>query len=244
MAKTFLLLGGRSDIGVACAHEFAANGFDIILAARSSSELEGSVKDIEIRHGVKAYAVEFDGAATETHAEFYTSLPAKPDVALYAIGSLGDQKISEKHWAEAEKVISSNYTGAVSILSIVANDLESRNEGAIIGISSVAGERGRQSNYIYGSAKAGFTAFLAGLRHRLAGTNVKVITVKPGFVATKMTAEMDLPKPLTATPKHVAKAVYNAYVAGKSTIFTLGVWRQIMFVIRSIPESIFVKTKL
>lgn len=244
MAKTFLLLGGRSDIGVACAHEFAANGFDIILAARSSSELEGSVKDLEIRHGVSAYSAEFDAAATETHAEFYASLPVKPDVLLYAIGSLGDQRISEKDWTEAEKVISSNYTGAVSILSIVANDLESRNEGTIIGISSVAGERGRQSNYIYGSAKAGFTAFLAGLRHRLAGTNVKVITVKPGFVATKMTAEMQLPKPLTATPERVARSIFRAYSSGKRTIYTLGVWRQIMFVIRSVPETIFVRTKL
>lgn len=244
MAKTLLLLGGRSDIGVACAHEFAANGFDIILAARSLSELENSVKDFEIRHDVRAYAVEFDAAATETHPEFYASLPAKPYVVLYAIGSLGDQKISEKDWSEAEEVISSNYTGAISILSIVANDLESRNEGAIIGISSVAGERGRQSNYIYGSAKAGFTAFLAGLRHRLAKTDVKVLTVKPGFVATKMTAEMDLPKPLTATPERVAKAVFKAYKNGKNTVYSLGIWRQIMFAVRAVPETIFIKTKL
>lgn len=244
MAKTLLLLGGRSDIGVACVHEFAANGFDIILAARGPDELEIAVKDIQIRHGVKAYKAEFDASNTAAHAEFYRSLPAKPDVVLYSIGSLGDQKVSEKDWSEAEKVISSNYTGAVSILSITANDLESRNEGTIIGISSVAGERGRQSNYIYGSAKAGFTAFLAGLRHRLAKTKVKVITVKPGFVATKMTAEMDLPKPLTATPERVAKAVFTAYASGKSTIYTLGVWRQIMFVVRSVPEFIFVKSEL
>ena len=146
MAKTLLLLGGRSDIGVACVHEFAANGFDIILAARGPDELEIAVKDIQIRHGVKAYKAEFDASDTAAHAEFYRSLPAKPDVVLYSIGSLGDQKVSEKDWSEAEKVISSNYTGAVSILSITANDLESRNEGTIIGISSVAGERGRQSS--------------------------------------------------------------------------------------------------
>ncbi len=244
MTKTLLLLGGRSDIGVACAYEFAANGFDIILAARSSDDLDSSVKDFEIRHGVKAWTVEFDASATETHAGFYTSLPERPGVILYSIGSLGVQKVSEQDWSETEKVISSNYTGAVSILSIAANDLESRDEGTIIGISSVAGERGRQSNYIYGSAKAGFTTFLAGLRHRLAKTKVNVITVKPGFVATKMTAEMDLPKPLTATPQRVAKAVYKAYASGKSTIYTLGVWRQIMFVVRSVPESVFVKSKL
>lgn len=244
MAKTLLLLGGRSDIGLACAHEFAANGFDVILAARCADDLDPTVSDFEIRHGVRAYRVEFDAAAIETHGDFYASLPARPDVVLYAIGSLGDQKVSEKDWAEAEKVISSNYTGAVSILSMIANDFEKRNEGTIIGISSVAGERGRMSNYIYGSAKAGFTAFLAGLRHRLAKTNVNVMTVKPGFVATKMTAEMPLPKPLTATPQRVAKAVYKAYLSRKKTIYTLGVWRPIMFVIRSVPESIFIKTKL
>jgi decaprenylphospho-beta-D-erythro-pentofuranosid-2-ulose 2-reductase len=244
MAKTLLLLGGRSDIGLACAHEFAGNGFDVILAARGADELDSTISDFEIRHGVRAYGAEFDAAAIETHGDFYASLPVRPDVVLYAIGSLGDQKVSEKDWAEAEKVISSNFTGAVSILSIIANDFEARNEGTIIGISSVAGERGRMSNYIYGSAKAGFTAFLAGLRHRLAKTNVNVITVKPGFVATKMTAEMPLPKPLTATPQRAAKAVYKAYLSRKKTIYTLGVWRQIMFVIRSVPESIFVKTKL
>lgn len=244
MAKTLLLLGGRSDIGVACAHEFAANGFDIILAARSSDDLDAAVKDIEIRHGVRAWKAEFDAAETPTHSAFYASLPVKADVVLYSIGSLGDQKESEKDWSAAEKVISSNYTGAVSILSIVANDLESRNDGTIIGISSVAGERGRMSNYIYGSAKAGFTAFLAGLRHRLAKTNVDVITVKPGFVATKMTAEMDLPKPLTAPPERVAKAIYKAYRSGKHTVYSLSIWRPIMFVVRAVPEMVFVKTKL
>lgn len=244
MSKTLLVLGAKSDIAQACAHEFAANGFNLILAARNSTELSNSVTDYQIRHKIGVHMAEFDAADTASHSRFYADLPVKPDVVLYAIGSLGDQKTSENDWTEAEKVITSNYTGGVSILSIAANDLESRNEGAIIGISSVAGERGRQSNYIYGSAKAGFTAFLAGLRHRLAKTNVKVLTVKPGFVDTKMTAGMDLPTPLTAAPERVAKAVFRAYVAGKSTIYTLGVWRQIMFVVRSVPEFIFVKSQL
>ncbi len=244
MAKTLLLLGGRSDIGKACAHRFAAAGFDIILAARGSDDLDIAVGDLEIRHGVKAYKAEFEAAAYETHAEFYESLPAKPDVVLYSIGSLGNQKVSEENWTEAEKVISSNYTGAVSILSVVANDMANRNEGTIIGISSVAGERGRMSNYIYGSAKAGLTTFLAGLRHRLASTNVRVITVKPGFVATKMTADMDLPKILTASPEHVAEAVFSAYRRKKSTVYSLGIWRQIMFAVRLVPEKLFVRTKL
>ncbi|MEQ1605757.1 MAG: SDR family oxidoreductase [Pyrinomonadaceae bacterium] len=244
MSKTLLVIGARSDIAQACAHEFAANGFDLILAARNSEDLANAITDYEIRHQIKAYTIEFDASETATHPAFYTELPIKPDVVLYAIGTLGDQKVSEKDWAEAEKVITSNYTGGVSILSIIANDFESRDAGTIIGISSVAGDRGRQSNYIYGSAKAGFSAFMAGLRHRLAATNVKVLTVKPGFVETKMTEGMDLPAMLTAKPPQLAKAIFKAYKSGKSTLHYLPIWRQIMFVVRSVPEVIFVKSKL
>lgn len=244
MAKTVLILGGRSDIGLACAHEFATNGFDIILAARNSADLSSTRSDLEIRHGVRVHVAEFDAAKPELHREMYEVLPVKPDVTIYSIGSLGEQKLLEKDWSETEKVIRSNYTGAVSILSIIANDLEKRNAGTIIGISSVAGDRGRQSNYVYGSAKAGFTAFLAGLRHRLAVTNVKVLTVKPGFVETKMTEGMDLPGMLTAKPQQIAKAIFRAYRSGKRTLYYLPVWRQIMFIVRSVPEFIFIKTKL
>lgn len=243
MNKTLLLLGGRSEIGLACAHEFAARGFDVILAGRRSESFANLASDITIRHEVSCQSVEFDALEFGDHETFYHAITPKPDVVIYAIGVLGEQSESERDWNMAAEVIGSNYVGAVSILSIVANDLEQRG-GCIIGISSVAGERGRRSNYIYGSAKAGFSTFLAGLRHRFASTNVTVITVKPGFVATRMTAEMDLPKRLTATPQRVAKAVYNAFASGKHTVYSLGVWRQIMFMVRSLPESIFVRTKL
>ncbi len=244
MANTLLVLGGRSDIAQATAQEFAANGFNIILAARDSASLAPIKSDIEIRHDVSVDLCEFDAADIPSHRKFYADLAVKPDVVLYAIGSLGDQKTAESEWQEAEKVISSNYTGAVSILSIIANDLEKRDAGSIIGISSVAGERGRQSNYIYGSAKAGFSAFMAGLRHRLAKTNVNVMTVKPGFVATKMTEGMDLPGILTAKPDQIGKAIFKAYLSKKRTLYYFPVWQQIMFVIKNVPESIFIKTKL
>lgn len=244
MSKTILVLGARSDIAQAAAYEFARGGFDVILAARDSASLDPVRSDLEIRHGVKAYTVEFDAADFGAHERFYADLPAKPDVSLYAIGYLGEQKKAETDWPEAEKIITSNYVGAASILSVVANDLEERKEGAIIGISSVAGERGRQSNYIYGSAKAGFTAFLAGMRHRLAAANVQVITVKPGFVATKMTAGMDLPERLTAKPSDLGAAIFRAYLKRKHTIYFLPSWRLIMLAIRNVPESIFVRSKL
>ena len=244
MAKTLLILGGRSDIAQETALEFAAHGFDIILAARNCGSL-GSVKsDLEIRHGITVFLAEFDAAEYASHTGFYTNLPATPDVALYAIGSLGEQQKAERNWTEAEQIIDSNYTGGVSILSIIANDFETRDGGTIIGISSVAGERGRASNYIYGSAKAGFSTFMAGLRHRLAKSKVRVLTVKPGFVATKMTAEMELPEMLTAKPEQLAKAMFKACKSGKRILYYFPVWRQIMFFIKNVPEFLFEKTKL
>ncbi len=244
--KTLLVLGAKSDIAQAVAREFALHNFDVILAARNSSdELLAAMKtDLEIRGGVRAFAVEFDAEDFAAHDEFYKNLPASPDVVLCAFGYLGKQGQAEKDWSEAARIINANYTGAVSILNIAANDFESKSAGCIIGISSVAGERGRASNYIYGSAKGGFSIFLDGLRHRLSRFDVNVITVKPGFVETKMTAGMDLPKILTAQPEQLGKAVFDAYRKKKATLYYLPAWRFIMFVIRNVPEFIFQKTKL
>jgi short-subunit dehydrogenase len=122
--------------------------------------------------------------------------------------------------------------------------MELRGKGAIIGISSVAGERGRQSNYFYGSAKAGFTAYLSGLRNRLYKKGVHVMTVKPGFVRTKMLDNMQTPGPLTAMPSQVAEDIYQGLTKKKNSIYTKSVWRPVMYVIKSIPEPIFKKLKL
>jgi short-subunit dehydrogenase len=132
-----------------------------------------------------------------------------------------------------------NYTGAVSILNVVAEDFEKRGQGAIVGMSSVAGDRGRQSNYIYGSAKAGFTAYLSGLRNRLAKTGVHVMTVKPGFCRTKMTEHLELPAALTAEPAQVATAVFQGMEKKQNVVYTLWMWRWVMLVIRCIPECVF-----
>lgn len=237
-------MGARSDIAQATAHEFARNGSNVILAARNVETLAATKSDLEIRHQTTVYLAEFDAEGFDSHQDFYRKLPVKPDIVLYAVGYLGDQKLSETDWKEAEKTITANFTGAVSILSIVASDFESKKQGTIIGISSVAGERGRQSNYLYGSAKSGLTTFLAGLRHRLMASGVTVITVKPGFVRTKMTASMDLPRLLTASPEGLASAIFKACRNKRTVVYFLPVWRLIMSVIRNVPERIFVKTKL
>ena len=243
--KPLLVLGAKSDIAQAVAREFASHNFDVILAARNSFiESPAAKTDLEIRFGVRAFAAEFDAEDFASHAAFYANLPAAPAVILCAFGYLGEQAEAEKNWTEAARIISANYTGAVSILNIAANDFEARGAGCIIGISSVAGERGRASNYIYGSAKGGFSIFLDGLRHRLSRANVQVLSVKPGFVDTKMTEQMDLPKILTAQPENLARAIFAAYRKKKSTLFYLPAWRLIMLAVRNAPEFIFHKSNL
>ena len=239
-----LILGATSDIAIALAHRFAQAGCNITLAARACERLAETVTDLEIRHNIKAKTVEFDALNYAGHTDFYDGLATKPDVAICVFGYLGDQKVAQANFAEAEKIIDSNYTGAVSILNIIANDFEQRRAGTIIGISSVAGDRGRQSNYVYGSAKAAFTAYLSGLRNRLAKAGVHVITVKPGFVRTKMTAGMPLPAPVTAKPERVASDVFNAFAKQRNQVYTLWMWQFIMLIIRHIPEGIFKKMNL
>lgn len=241
---TVLILGASSDVAVACAHEFAKQGFDLLLAGRDLDRLKISSQDLQIRYQRKITPVAFDALAFDTHFDFYKNLPQKPDVTICVFGLLGDQAISAKDWNECKKVIDSNYTGAVSILNIIANDYEQNKSGTIVGISSVAGERGRQSNYIYGSAKAGFTAYLSGMRNRLIQAGVHVMTVKPGFIYTRMTENLKLPKPLTATPGHLGRAIFKGVSKKKNVIYVLPMWRLIMLIIRNIPESIFKKLKM
>jgi decaprenylphospho-beta-D-erythro-pentofuranosid-2-ulose 2-reductase len=244
MSKTLLILGAKSDIALAAAREFARNKFDIILAARQSNELASTKSDLEIRFQIKAYLAEFDAEDFDSHTDFYADLPVRPDVVLCAFGYLGEQAEAEKNWTEAKRIIDANYVGAVSILNLVAADFETRRAGSIIGISSVAGERGRQSNYIYGSAKSGFSVYLDGMRHRLVKSGVHVVTVKPGFVETKMLQGKEHPKILTARPDQLARAIFQAVQKQKATLYYLPVWRLIMLMIRNTPEFIFTRTKL
>jgi decaprenylphospho-beta-D-erythro-pentofuranosid-2-ulose 2-reductase len=242
--KTVLILGGTSDIGVAIARYFAGENFDIALAGRNVAELEKLATDIQIRSGRETRAILFDALDFDSHKKTYQSLGFIPDVCVCAFGYLGDQPTAASHWSEAKKIIDSNYTGAVSILNIVAEDFAKRGSGTIIGISSVAGDRGRQSNYIYGSAKAAFTAYLSGLRNHLFHSGVEVMTVKPGFVASKMTEGLALPPKLTAQPGQVGRQVYDAYLKKQNVVYVLGIWRYIMGTIGLLPEFAFKRMKL
>lgn len=244
MEENVLILGATSDMAVAVARQLAMEGYSITLAGRSTERLSAIEGDLRVRHKVTVSSVYFDALDFKSHEQFYNDLPEKPDIVICVFGLLGDQVEAQRNWTHCQEIINSNYTGAVSVLNVIANDFERRKKGMIVGISSVAGERGRQSNYIYGSAKAGFTAYLSGLRNRLYRHGVHVLTVKPGFVKTKMIENLDTPGLLTASPKIVGERISRAIVKKKDTIYVLPVWSLIMLVIKIVPESIFKKLKL
>lgn len=239
-----LILGARSDIGKAVAHKFAALGHPVQLAARNAASLEADKTDMELRYRVAVSLHDFDALALDTHDSFVAALPELPRIAVCAVGLMGQQAENERDVTTAARVIRSNFEGPASILAILANRFEERGSGTIVGISSVAGDRGRATNYVYGSAKAGFTAFLSGLRNRLAKSGVHVVTVLPGFVATQMTEGMDLPAKLTAEPSEVAEAIARAVERKKNVIYVRQIWRLIMLIIRTIPERIFKGMKI
>ena len=241
---TVLILGATSDIAMAIAKKFAENKYNVQLAARNIEQLEVSQSDLQIRYQVSCTLHPFDAIDFESHSGFFERLSPKPDITVCVFGLLGENETARKNWSEAASIIHTNYTGAVSILNVVSNYYETMQKGVIAGISSVAGERGRQSNYIYGSAKAGFTAYLSGLRNRLQNENVHVVTILPGFVYTRMTENLKLPKPLTAEAKEVGDAVYKAVTQKRNVVYVRWMWRWIMLIIKLIPEPVFKKMKL
>lgn len=239
-----LIVGAKSDIAKAVARKYAENGYNLYLAGRNIKELEDFKKDLKIRYNIDVELKEVDILDFYSHESFYQNLDPKPEGVITAVGYLPDQKKAEINIEETIKTINTNYTGLVTLLNIVANDFEKRKRGFIVGISSVAGDRGRAKNYIYGSAKAGFSAYLSGLRNRLSKSNVQVLTVKPGFVRTKMTEGMDLPEKLTATPEEVAEDIFKAQQKGKDILYTTWKWKYIMLIIKLIPEKIFKKLNI
>ncbi|UII25513.1 SDR family oxidoreductase [Fulvivirga maritima] len=242
--QTVLILGGTSDIAYELAKIHIGEQDEVILASRNVDNLKVIQSDLKIRYRGGVMIEKFDATDTATHKSFFEELPDSISLVYCLFGYLGDNDLAQTSWAEAQQIINSNYVGAVSILNIISEEFARKKEGVIVGVSSVAGVRGRQSNYIYGSAKAGFTAYLSGLRNRLYHDGVHVLTVLPGFMNTKMTAGMDLPKLLTASPEVAARKIAKAAKKKKNTAYVLGKWRYIMMVISNIPESIFKKLKL
>jgi short-subunit dehydrogenase len=239
-----LVLGGTSTIARAIAAELAARGFDVALAGRDGVELGMVAADLRLRHGVTTTVHLLDVLDMDTHV---TALAPclTPDLrgVVLAIGYLGDQRRAETDPAEARRILDTNLTGSVLCLNVVAAHLARAGGGFVCALSSVAGERGRQSNYVYGAAKAGLTAYLSGLRNRLAGSGVRVVTVKAGVVDTRMSAGAPGAAP-AASPASVARAVVRAITRGRDVVYVPWFWRWIMLVIRLIPERIFKRLRL
>lgn len=246
MNKPVLILGGNSSIARASANAFAAKGYSLFLAGRDTDELERVASDIKVRYQINVKTGFFDAEAYDQHPIFLQNVIKDMGGlwgVLLAFGELGDQKKASIDFKHAQTIINCNYTGACSILTHCAHHFGMQQSGFIIGISSVAGDRGRQSNYVYGSAKAGLTVFLQGLRNRLFHAGVRVITVEPGFVDTAMTFGM----PglfLVASPQYIGDHIVKALDGSSDELYLPWFWRYIMLIIKCIPEFIFKRLKL
>ena len=242
-----LILGAGSGIGRAIAHRWAQASGAVLLAGRDSADSEKSAADLRLRYSSRAQAIRFDALDFDSHRQFFAKCAACFEDGLDGVflcyGDLTPQETAARDFGSARRMIDTNFTSAVSLLNLAADYFEARKSGFICALSSVAGDRGRQSNYLYGSTKAALTAYLQGLRQRLFKSGVAVTTVKPGFVDTAMT--WGLPGMfLVASPDHVADDVLRAVRKGKGEIYTPWFWRFIMRIIKSIPDRIFRKLKL
>jgi decaprenylphospho-beta-D-erythro-pentofuranosid-2-ulose 2-reductase len=241
-----LIIGATSAIAHETAKRFAGDGADLFLVARNAEKLQAIADDLKVRGARSVQTYVLDLAELERHEEMLNAaIEALQglDRLLIAHGTLGNQHKSELSVEETLKELNNNLLSVISLLTISANYFEQQKRGCIAVISSVAGDRGRQSNYVYGTAKGGLTVFLQGLRNRLSKSHVSVVTVKPGFVDTPMTSALKKGL-LFASPQSVGAGIYQAMKAGKDVVYLPWFWRPIMFVVRSTPERIFKRLSL
>jgi decaprenylphospho-beta-D-erythro-pentofuranosid-2-ulose 2-reductase len=245
--KNILILGANSAMAKALIRRLAGPATRLILASRNLAELRKTAADAVIRgQGPQPLVLQFDALALETHARFAQDLMRRIktlDEVYVFFGALHPQAEAQKDFRLAQEILTANYVGAVSVLERLAPHLERRRQGLIVGISSVAGDRGRQSNYFYGSAKAAFSTYLQGLRNRLSKSKVHVLTVKPGFVDTPMTRHLKKGL-LFASPEAIARGLIQAVRQRRNVVYLPGYWRWIMLVIKSIPEALFKRLSL
>ena len=240
-----IVLGSNSEIAQAFVEKVLGEGdrFPVIYLLTSNPEItEKFVKHLDVKFLQHAEIVNLD---LEKKVDYNKLDYISSDLLFCATGFLGeDSETGLYNNKNTEKIIGVNYAKLVPLLNYFAQKMETKRSGTLIVLSSVAGERGRQSNFIYGSAKAGMTAYLSGLRNYLFSKKVHVLTVKPGFMATKMTDGLPLNPKLTAMPKQAADCIYKAYKSKKDVAYVLPIWFLIMMVIKNIPEFIFKKLKL
>jgi len=247
--RRVVVLGALSAIGEATARLYAAEGGQIVVVGRNPERLDSVAADLRVRGAMACHPWPLDLATTAEPARELEAMTAvlggSVDVILIFYGVLGDQRQAEQATAEARRVLDVNFTSAVEWCLAAANVLERQRQGALLAVSSVAGDRGRQSNYVYGAAKAGLTILVEGIAHRLAPSGARAMVVKLGFVDTPMTAHIAKKGALWAKPGAVAQRIKDLADRGKKPIvYVPAFWRLIMFVVRNLPTPIFHKTKL
>ncbi|WP_322006066.1 SDR family oxidoreductase [Paraburkholderia tropica] len=245
--KNILIIGATSAIANACARRWAAQGARLFLVTRNGERLQQVADDLVTRGAKLAACYELDVNDLDRHAAMLAQCQTELgslDIVLVAPGTLPDQAQCQADAAVAIHEFNTNVTSIIGLLTPIANLIEAQKRGTIAVISSVAGDRGRPSNYLYGSAKAALSAFCEGLNARLFKAGAHVVTIKPGFVATPMTAGLPLPGPLVATPDKVAADITRAIDKNKDVLYTPWFWSLIMLIIRSVPKFLFKRASL
>ncbi|MFZ4516542.1 MAG: decaprenylphospho-beta-D-erythro-pentofuranosid-2-ulose 2-reductase [Acidimicrobiia bacterium] len=240
--QSVLVLGATSEIAQATVRQLAARrARTIVLAARNPESLETEMKELERLGATNVSAVAFDATASAHHEAFIQEVfesVGDIDLVLLAFGVLGDQDLAEHDSQATRDIIETNFVGAASVAVPIAQRLVEQGHGTFVVLSSVAGERARRSNFVYGSSKAGLDAFFQGLGDSLVGTGARVMIVRPGFVHSKMTAGME-PAPLATTPDAVATAICRGIQLNKEIVWVPGTLRYVMSILRHVPRVIF-----
>ncbi|MCB1169829.1 MAG: SDR family oxidoreductase, partial [Leptospiraceae bacterium] len=239
-----LIIGASSDMARAMSSLLASRGWNLVLAGRNLKDLRDQSSDLQIRHSIIAEPMTLDLLDEKSIRKRIRALDGVPELTVCFAGLMLNEDEARKDSEVVHKILGTNFTGVVQAINAVAEQLEEEGRGTIAVASSVAGDRGRQSNYHYGSAKAGLTAYLSGLRNYLFHRGVHVVTVKPGFVRTSMTEGMPLPGPITGSPQKVAQDIWKAVQKKKNVIYTLWMWKWIMLIIRNVPEFLFKRLKM
>jgi decaprenylphospho-beta-D-erythro-pentofuranosid-2-ulose 2-reductase len=244
--KRVVILGATSAIAEAAARIWAEKGARLVLVGRNAERLEAVAADLTARGAALAEILAQDCAEAEPTAELPRVVEALGglDVVLLAYGVLGDQAQLERDPAAVADLLRTNFTSAVAWCQAAAAVLERQRSGALLVIGSVAGDRGRGSNYVYGASKAGLGVLVEGIAHRLARTGGRAVLIKPGFVDTPMTAGVARKGPLWARPEAVARTIVASADRGGPVVYAPAFWRPIMLVVRNVPSAIFHKTRL
>jgi decaprenylphospho-beta-D-erythro-pentofuranosid-2-ulose 2-reductase len=244
--KKVLIIGATSAIAEATARLFARRGDRLFLVARNRERLQTLARDLTVRGAESASFETLDVNDLDRHQgviDAAIDAMGGMDIALIAHGTLPDQKACENDVSLTIKELNTNAVSTLSLLTLLANRFEQAGHGCIACISSVAGDRGRQSNYVYGAAKGAVSVFMQGLRNRLATSGVHVLTIKPGFVDTPMTTAFKK-SPLWSNPQRVARSICSAIDKGRDVIYVPWFWFPLMLVIRAIPERLFKRLSL